>query len=183
MARMATALSKSGRRVLTPSLTPSNGSIPIEALALQLKTFIDAHTAKDERVALIGFSMGGLVCRYYLQRLGGLCKAVRFISISAPHHGTWMACLLNLPAVKQMRPTSVFLKELAMDIDVLSSIPCHVLYTSLDGTIVPAKSSLLPFGSVSKFCVFPHFWMLRSKAVWQKVDELLSDESWMSGSV
>lgn len=173
MARMAAALSANGRKMLTPSLTPSNGSIPLEALALQLKLFIDAHIAKDEPVHLIGVSMGGLVCRYYLQRLGGLAKATCFISISTPHYGTYMAYLMSLPAVKQMRPGSAFLLDLNKDVQQLGQIPCHVLYTRLDTTIVPASSSVLPVGSTDRFWVPAHFLILRSKAIRQKTEALL----------
>ncbi len=41
--------------------------------------------------------MGGVVSRYYLQRLGGLARVRRFVTISSPHHGTVTAYLRRLP--------------------------------------------------------------------------------------
>ena len=64
--------------------------------------------------------MGGIVCRYYLQRLGGIARVDRFVAISAPEHGTWWAntCpaeLLRWPGVAQLRPDSAFLRDLNSD--------------------------------------------------------------------
>src|SRR6185436_5431091 len=96
------------------------------------------------RFDLIGFSMGGLIARYYLQRLGGIEKVGRFVSIAAPHQGTHMARLGGLPGWVQMRPGSEFLRDLASDADVLRRVNFTSFYTPLDAVIVPARSSEMP---------------------------------------
>ncbi|WLT39844.1 hypothetical protein NON20_10925 [Synechocystis sp. B12] len=51
-------------------MVPNDGSASLAVLAEQVKQYIDGQFAPQQPVDLIGFSMGGLVTRYYLQRLG-----------------------------------------------------------------------------------------------------------------
>ena len=92
---MARALQREGWTVLTPTLSPSGGQVGNEILAQQLSDFIETNVSHDTRCDLVGFSMGGIVCRYYLQRLGGVARVDHFVAISAPEHGTWWAKYLS----------------------------------------------------------------------------------------
>ena len=143
MERLARHLRSLGREVLHPTLTPNGGHAPIEDLAAQLAKFI-AEKVPDRRFDLIGFSMGGLITRHYLQRLGGLGKIRRFVTMAAPHHGTHMARLAKLPGWVQMRPGSEFLRDLAHDAEMLREVPFTSFYTPLDTIIVPSRSSEMP---------------------------------------
>lgn len=143
MERLARHLRACGREVLHPTLTPNGGHAPIEDLAAQLAKFI-AEKIPDRRFDLIGFSMGGLITRHYLQRLGGIGKIGCFVTMAAPHHGTHMARLATLPGWLQMRPGSAFLRDLASDAEMLRAVPFTSLYTPLDTIIVPSRSSEMP---------------------------------------
>jgi triacylglycerol lipase len=44
----------------------------LRELAQQLDARIRATFTMDEAIHLVGFSMGGLISRYYIQRLGGI---------------------------------------------------------------------------------------------------------------
>lgn len=160
MSYMSSFLKRRGYNVLSPTLRPSNGKVPIEELAKQLKIFIQNNTTTNERIDLVGFSMGGLICRYYLQRRGGLLVTDRFISISSPHNGTLTAHLLGNKGSRQMRPNSLFLQDLNSDADQLKKISCTALYTPLDLTILPARSSIVSFAPVIKFFVPVHVLMV-----------------------
>ena len=143
MERLARHLRSQGREVFQPTLTPNGGHTPIEDLARQLADFI-AQNIGGRRFDLVGFSMGGLITRHYVQRLGGIGKTGRFITMATPHHGTHMARIASLPGWVQMRPGSEFLRDLARDADVLLAIPFTSFYTPLDTIIVPARSSEMP---------------------------------------
>jgi triacylglycerol lipase len=143
MERFARHLRSQAREVFQPTLTPNGGHAPIGELAAQLADFV-AQKIGARRFDLIGFSMGGLIARHYLQRLGGIEKIGRFITMATPHRGTHMARLGNLPGWVQMRPGSEFLRDLARDADMLRAIPFTSLYTPLDAIIVPARSSEMP---------------------------------------
>lgn len=66
------------------------------------------------RVDLVGHSLGGLIARYYVQRLGGDARVRTLVTLGTPHGGTRAIPLLTPhPLVRQMRPGSELLQELA----------------------------------------------------------------------
>lgn len=126
-------------------MTPNDGRAPIAALAEQAKRHADALLGEHGGpIDLVGFSMGALVSRYYLQRLGGKACVRRFVSISGPHRGTLAAYALPLPGLRDMRPGSALIRELEADTEGFGGVEVHCLYTPYDLMIVPAESSLLP---------------------------------------
>ncbi len=143
MERLARHLRSLGREVFAPTLTPNGGHAPLEDLAGQLAKFI-TENIPGRRFDLLGFSMGGLIARHYLQRLGGIGKIGRFVTMATPHHGTHLARLAGLPGWVQMRPGSGFLRGLASDAEVLREVPFTSFYTPLDTIIVPSRSSEMP---------------------------------------
>jgi hypothetical protein len=67
-----------------------------------------------ERVVLVGHSLGGLIARYYVQRLGGDRHVRTVVTLGTPHSGTLAARLPNpLPITRQLRPDSDVIRELA----------------------------------------------------------------------
>ncbi|MBX3051435.1 MAG: hypothetical protein KF753_08185 [Caldilineaceae bacterium] len=123
------------------SLSPSDGRVSLEVLAGQIAAFVEAAFPVDQPLDFVGFSMGGVVLRYYLQRLGGLERTQRFVTLGTPHRGTWTAYGSNRPGVRQMRPGSAFLQDLATDAHRLGHICFTSIWTPLDLTIIPAASS------------------------------------------
>lgn len=66
-----------------------------------------------ERVDIVGHSLGGLIARYYVQRLGGDIRVRTLATLGTPHGGTRVAPLADAhPIVRQMRPGSSVLEEL-----------------------------------------------------------------------
>lgn len=155
---------------------PNDGSAPLEELAEHLKVFIEEKvrgeygkgTSVQRNVVLVGFSMGGIISRYYVQRLGGGARVRDLITLSSPHHGTIWAYLLRRHGVKQMRPGSKFLRDLNGDVSVFEdegSVRFISLYTPLDLMIVPAQSSRVNFGVTKRLWILAHPLMIRSKRV------------------
>jgi len=147
MQRLAAYLQAEGYQTFTPGLTPSNGKMGLDQLALQLRDYIDAQIGKTEPFSLVGFSMGGIISRYYVQRLGGIDRVTHFITISAPNHGTAIAWLQTRAGVAQMRIGSPFLRSLNADASMLEKSRYASIWTPLDLMIIPASSSKLPVGS------------------------------------
>ena len=143
MRRLASHLRARGWEVLVPVLTPNGGELPLEELARQLADYTQRELA-GRPFDLVGFSMGGLVARYYLQRLAGPDRVRRFITMAAPHHGTHTAWFATAPGCVQMRPGSAFLRDLARDADSLRRVAFTSFYTPLDTIIVPARSTEMP---------------------------------------
>ena len=122
----------------------------------ELQTRIDDLFPKEQPLDFVAFSMGGLVCRYYLQRLGGLERTGRFVTISTPHRGSWLAWLLFNTGGRQMRPGSPFLRDLARDADRLEATRFTSLWTPLDVMIVPSNSSVIPEARCRKIWCLMH---------------------------
>ncbi|MDL5203338.1 alpha/beta fold hydrolase [Streptomyces sp. ALI-76-A] len=69
----------------------------------------------SRQVDVVGHSLGGLIARYYVQRLGGDTRVRTLVTLGTPHSGTRVAPLANAhPIVRQMRPGSEFIEELAL---------------------------------------------------------------------
>ena len=143
MRRLEKHLRSQGRLVFAPSLRPATGSASIEELAVQLASFA-AQNVPGGKFDLVAFSMGGLVSRYYMQRLGGLKRVEHFVTMATPHQGTKMAWLHPGQGAMQMRPRSRFLQDLDRDADVLRTIKFTSFYTPLDAIVIPARSSVVP---------------------------------------
>lgn len=154
-------------------LSPSNGSVPLEHLAQQLADRIKTQIPPDQTFDLLGFSMGGIISRYYLQRLGGLGRVRRFISIASPHQGTWMGYMRWNPGCEQMRPQSNFLQDLNRDWQVLEQVGFTSLWTPFDLMIVPPTSSVLPVGRSIQIPVGLHPWMLTDPRCLEQVARCL----------
>lgn len=166
-----------GLRTHAPSLQPSSGAAGLEALALQLQGAIDAQIPVGQSFDLVGFSMGGLICRYYLQRLGGKERVRRFVAISVPQHGSLLAWLIPNRGCRQMRPGSRFLTELNHDLKDLAHLDILTLWTPFDLLIIPQTSSALPLGRTCSLPVWRHDLMVRDRRVLQTMAAFLLEES------
>lgn len=69
------------------------------------------------RVHIVAHSLGGLVARYYIQKMGGDTRVHTLVTLGTPHHGTRLARLLPrvIPyrLVADLRPDSPLLRTLA----------------------------------------------------------------------
>jgi len=74
--------------------------------------------------------MGGIVSRYYVQRLWGIDRVQRFITLASPHHGNWMHYLCERSGCVQMRPDSPF-QQLNQDAIMLEQLNFTSIWTPL----------------------------------------------------
>lgn len=134
-------LSTAGHTCLAPTLKPSDARSGIPNLAEQLARCIDASLPIETPFALVGFSMGTLVCRHYLQVLGGSHRVRAFFSIAGPHSGTLAAMLYPGQGARDMRPQSGFLRHLAATVATLGRLPIVCYWSPTDPVIVPTRSA------------------------------------------
>ncbi len=172
--RMSANLEAQGMATIRPDLVPNDGSERLEQLAYQLQRRVESMSAVAGRVSLVGFSMGGLISRYYMQRMGGHQHVQRWATISSPHHGTLTAYLRDGPGVRQMRFGSAFLSELNRDVETLRHIPFLSLRTPFDAMVCPPDTSILPIGANETVRVLAHDQMLRDERVIERVVRFLS---------
>jgi len=106
---------------------------PVEELAGVLADRVEqlARDHRCERIDLVGHSEGGLIGRYYIQKLDGARRVRHLVTLGTPHRGPPLAYSGNLlrPVVaspRQMAPGSPLLRDLADD-----SFPASVRLTSI----------------------------------------------------
>ena len=173
--KMSAYLRDLGWSVYTLDLSPHWGNASIDELAKQMADYIDKNFEPQQRLDIVGLSMGGLVTRYYLQRLGGMNRVQRFIAISSPHSGTWTAYTLWGKGCVQMRPGSAFLEDLNRDAALLEKLNFTSIWTDWDFIIVPASSSQISAAKEVKLSVFAHAMMARHSSSLKAVAEALSE--------
>ncbi|MEO6081590.1 MAG: alpha/beta fold hydrolase [Umezawaea sp.] len=96
----------------------------------------------SDQVHVVGHSLGGLIARYYVQRLHGDARVRTLVTLGTPHGGTLAAYLLPTPLTRQLRPGSDLLAELAEP-----GRPCRtrfvVVWSEMDQVIVPQRNARL----------------------------------------
>ena len=99
---------------------------------------ICAQTGHD-RVHLVGHSLGGLIARHYVQLQGGGRRVESLVTLGTPHEGSVLAHLLPTPMVRQLRPGSALLQELAAPAPHWDTRTTAV-YSDLDQLVIPTRN-------------------------------------------
>jgi hypothetical protein len=109
------SLAQHGRhRIESLNYSPLTCDIRVAAELLGRHVEEICERTGSEQVDVVGHSLGGLIARYYVQRLGGDARVRTLVTLGTPHSGTRVAPLANAhPIVRQMRPGSPVVEELA----------------------------------------------------------------------
>jgi triacylglycerol lipase len=137
------------REVFIPHLPHGLGVVPLEELAAALGQGIEARFGREGPIDVMGFSMGGVISRTWIQLLGGGERVRRFTSVASPQQGTWTAQPWPgrlLASVGDMKVGSDLLRRLNGDPKALEGIDCCSLYCLADVMVVPGWSAVLPVG-------------------------------------
>jgi triacylglycerol lipase len=123
-------------------LTALTGDVRSAARELGREVERICEATSSDHVHVVGHSLGGLVARYYVQQLGGDARVHTLVTLGTPHHGTMAAYLLPTPVLRQLRPDSDLVSELAAP-----SPGCRTrffaIWSELDQLIVPQRNARL----------------------------------------
>ena len=100
-------------------------------LTNKLNELILENYGLEKKVDILGFSMGGIIGRYWIQKFNGYKRTRRFISIGSPHKGTFTAQLVPkypFRGISEMKINSNFLSEMAKYDFFLDDIECINFY-------------------------------------------------------
>ncbi|MBC7374717.1 MAG: alpha/beta fold hydrolase [Frankiales bacterium] len=100
-------------QVLTLNYSPFTQDVRLAAQRLAELVEQTCEQTGYERVHVVGHSLGGVVARYYVQRMGGDARVHTLCTLGSPHSGTYAAHLLPTRLASQLRPGSSLLAELA----------------------------------------------------------------------
>ncbi len=96
----------------------------------------------SDKVHIVGHSLGGVIARYYVQRMGGSARVDTLVTLGSPHAGTLGAYLIPTPLGRQLRPGSPPLAELE-----LPAPGCDtrflVVWSRMDQMVVPQRNARL----------------------------------------
>ncbi len=127
-------------RVLTLNYSPFTSDVRTAAAQLAALVEKTCEATGHERVHVVGHSLGGVVARYYVQVMGGDARVHTLCTLGSPHSGTWAAHLLPSRLVRQLRPGSALLAQLAAP-----APGCRTrfvaFWSDLDQLIVPTSSA------------------------------------------
>ncbi|ATL29908.1 putative secreted lipase [Streptomyces formicae] len=102
-----------GRRVESLNYSPLTCDVRTAAELLGRHIEELCERTGHARVDVVGHSLGGLIARYYAQRLGGDVRVRTLVTLGTPHTGTRVVPLADAhPIVRQMRPGSAVIEEL-----------------------------------------------------------------------
>ena len=148
-----------------PTLDHSFGRISIIDLAESLDELITKKYGNKREIDILGFSMGGIIARYWINKFYGYHKTKRFISIGSPHRGTLTAQLVpkNLfKGIAEMKISSSLLKELSEYDYLLKKIDCISFYTKWDFMVFPGWRANLPVGRKFSLNIYKHRNLVRN---------------------
>ena len=99
------------------------------------------------KVSLFGFSLGGIIAKYYLQEMEGYPVLGRGAFVSVPYAGTYFGYLGYFsPAGRQIRPASQLIQRLNETRVAEIAGKCLSIYVRWDGVIVPSERAYIPDG-------------------------------------
>uniref|UniRef100_UPI0035D44A92 esterase/lipase family protein n=1 Tax=Streptomyces zingiberis TaxID=2053010 RepID=UPI0035D44A92 len=108
------SLRRHGHRVEALNYSPLTCDIRAAAAELGARVEEICERTGHARIDVVGHSLGGLIARYYAQRLDGHHRVRTLVTLGAPHSGTTVAPWLSAhPLIRQMRPDSDVIAELA----------------------------------------------------------------------
>lgn len=129
-------------RVTTMNYSPLTGDVRSAAAALAEEVEALVVETGFERIHIIGHSMGGLIARYYVTRLGGDERVHTLVTLGTPHRGTYLAYGWPSRLCQQLRPGSALLRELEQPVPV-----CRTRFVSywsdLDQVVLPQSNAAL----------------------------------------
>ncbi len=175
--RLNAALTSAGFRTHPLDFGINDGRDQLEELATAVCTKVEGSVPAGARYSIVGFSMGGLIGRYYAQRLADRSRIDALVTIGTPHRGTWLAYIYGPTAANQMRPNSDFLRDLETDGESCREFRWITISTPIDLMVLPWTSCQLPWAVNHVFRVIFHPLLIFDKRVIHQVVESLSSRS------
>ena len=146
-------------RIYRPHLPHNFGKTSLRQLAIDLNSKIDELVGPSIDIDLVGFSMGGLISRVWLQNYNGFLRTKRFFSIGTPHLGTYTAQFIPsfpMHGLADMKRGSRLLSQLNNDLTSLKKVECISFFTKWDLMSFPGWQAKLSIGDSYHLPVLTH---------------------------
>lgn len=137
----------------------------IERHAEDLKGFIHSvlETTGEGQVDIVAHSLGGIISRYAIQRLGLVGSVRTLVTMATPHQGTYAAHYANTTLTRSLCPESDVIQGLNADDPAALPTRFFSIYSNRDVYVIPAEKMIhkaaenvfLPDVSHSQYLVSP----------------------------
>ncbi len=172
------ALKRNGfTSVHTLNYNPWTSDVPKIAEKLSNKVELVRELTGSDKVNLVGHSLGGIVCRWYVQEAGGDDTVGTAITLSSPHAGTIAAFAGPGRTARELRPNSWVMRRLNYSAKP-SDVSWVAFYGDSDALVQPMRSGSLDVPALNaRNVLMPGMGhlgiLLDGEVVTQVVDELL----------
>jgi pimeloyl-ACP methyl ester carboxylesterase len=136
-------LQKNGHGVMPVNLEPVFSSIDAYASIIEHAVQKALHQSGQQKVILIGHSMGGVAIRAWM-RQHGTDRVAGVITLGSPHQGTVVSRKAISPNARQMGWRSPWLRTLAAQEDASIRALFRIAVTAQDSIVFPQKLQSLP---------------------------------------
>ena len=169
---ISSKLDEIGIEYFAPTLEHLYGMTSIIDLTNTLNELIVEKYGLEKELDILGFSMGGIIGRYWIQKFNGYKRTRRFISIGSPHKGTLMAQLVPcypFRGISEMKINSKFLRELEKKDFYLDDIECISFFTYWDLMVFPSWWTNLDLGEKISVKIYKHRNLVRNNLSVEKI--------------
>lgn len=166
----------------------SDGVYGLTHMADRLRDMVRSLSQRKGPLFIVAHSAGGLVARYFLEKLGGDQLVDGLVTLGTPHRGTWIAALgflthlvVKAKVLWEMLPVSKFIRQLNK-----SAAPTGMAILSIrspEDLVCPERSTELPEAWKTSATVrtqelsgLSHMDFLISKECYQAIASYLSEQ-------
>ena len=170
-------LDEIGIEYFAPTLEHEYGMTSIVELTHSLNDLILEKYGCEQEIDILGFSMGGIIGRYWIKKFNGYKRTRQFITVGSPHKGTLASQLVPkypFKGISEMKISSFLLRDLSKYDYLLKGINCISFFTYWDLMVFPGWRANLNLGEKISLKIYKHKNLIRNpKAVEKIVDKLL----------
>ena len=157
-----------------PTLNHAFGMTSIVELANLMDQLIVEKYGLEQEIDILGFSMGGIIGRYWINKFNGHKRTKRFITIGSPHNGTLTSQLVPkypFRGISEMKINSSLLRDLANYDYFLNDIDCISFFTYWDLMVFPGWRANLNVGEKISLNIFKHRNLVRNPVAVERIIE------------
>ena len=170
-------LDEKGIEYFAPTLKHRYGMTSIIELTNLLNKLILEKYGLEKELDILGFSMGGIIGRYWIKKFDGYKRTRQFITVGSPHKGTLASQLVPkypFRGISEMKISSFLLRDLSKYDYLLKEINCISFFTFWDLMVFPGWRANLDSGEKISLEIYKHKNLVRNpKAVQKIINRLL----------
>ena len=165
-------LDEIGIEYFAPTLKHEYGMTSIVELTNLLNYLILEKYGYEKELDILGFSMGGIIGRYWIKKFNGYKRTRQFITVGSPHKGTLVSQLVPkhpFRGISEMKINSFLLRDLSKYDYLLKDINCISFFTYWDLMVFPGWRANLNSGEKISLNVYKHRNLVRNPEAVEKI--------------